>query len=371
MKHKKKVILICEKISDRVILFSKVWKTLGYETFLIYSQESLLFKDLNDIDFVLNIPNPAEIMYVVKNIKSNAEIHYFNYSPDRLGLELLNSKISYMYDYKDLFWKVMSTGIPESHGQVEVEILKNAKLVTNRDWQVINYLAYHIPAYENSRLIYSPEYYVTEGEYEDAVISSMHNTEEKKLNAVITGGYSEDGGTVLAEGIKTVINNLLQQGIKVTVLGTNSNIYNINQRYKIDEKQIEKNENLIIKEAMIHEEFEKELINYDFAVHMTNEDLFQNLETKQFINSNAASFSGSARLISFIKANLPILISKRYECNINRFKDSSFLTVFDKNNDYSEIFSEKRKNNFKAKLFTQRKKYHLNEFIKKIENTLG
>jgi hypothetical protein len=164
---------------------------------------------------------------------------------------------------------------------------------------------------------------------------------------------------------------LLQQGIKVTVLGTNSNIYNINQRYKIDEKQIEKNENLIIKEAMIHEEFEKELINYDFAVHMTNEDLFQNLETKQFINSNAASFSGSARLISFIKANLPILISKRYECNINRFKDSSFLTVFDKNNDYSEIFSEKRKNNFKAKLFTQRKKYHLNEFIKKIENTLG
>jgi len=364
-------ILLSEKISDRVIMLSKMWRALGRSTILIYGIDSLIYKDLSNFDTVIKVNEPKQAIEIAKCISGEKVVHYFCYGPDWTGLHLLHSGLKYIYDYKDLFWRVMNIEMPEDNGKLEMDLIKNAQLITNRDQQIINYINLNEITLNTDKLIHIPEYFHSDSKYEDELKKYILENNSETIHAVITGGYPEDNDIPISEGIREVIKYLLAQNIKVTVIGSNSNINKIDVCYSTNDNEIEKNKNYRAIPMMEQEEYEGELIKYDFAVHLTNEDIVDGLQKHQFKNSVHASYAGSARLLSFVKAGLPILISSRFKYNIERFNKSDFIMQFNKEKNYYNLVKEMRESKFRKRLLVDREIYntqHLLNYAKEIFN---
>lgn len=368
--HKlKTVVLVSEKISDRVILLSKIWKNKGYRVTLIYIEKSLIFNDLSAVDKVIKISRPIHVLGQLKKIKP-LRIHYFCYGPDGIGMVFRIFGIDYILDYKDLFLNVLNSGHRKWRLILEREVIKKAIAITHRDNQIINYININKIDITNKKLIYIPEYYEKNNDFEKVLENRLtYKSSKIEIKAVMTGGYINEPGGCLADGINLVLKHLLNQGIKITVIGGNSNVTELST-FKIHQDDsrgfLLNNPNLTIKKMMDQESFERELVDYDFAIHITNIDVEKNLKYKEFNDSHHFKYAGSARIISYIKASLPILLSDRFDYNNSRLAGTKFKIRFDNNENYYDFFTKFKKDNIRTEISNERKKFELLENIDEI-----
>ena len=365
----KKVALVAEKISDRVILLSKIWKKKGYQVCLIYKETSPLFNDCTAIDHKIQINLAISLILELKKIKPRV-VHYFCYGPDKFGLLLSLFNIKFILDYKDLFFNVLISGHRKWRLLLEKHTIKQALFITHRDNQIFNYINVNKITLDNSKLIYIPEYFEKSKNFEEFLLKKIKSNKIKaEIKGVMTGGYIREKGNYSADGISVVLKNLINQGIVITIIGENSNISELNS-YSLDEKligdELQDHPNLIFKKMMTQNQFEEELLEYDFAIHLTNIDFDDNLLYKEFNSTEHFKYSGSARIISYIKANLPILMSNRFEYNHERLAGTNFALTFDKNINYFEFINNSKEQNLQLTLLRQRDKF---ELLGNIDNT--
>lgn len=367
------VALVTEKISDRVIILSKIWKKKGYQVFLIYKETSPIFNDYTAIDKKIQINHAISVILQLKKIKPTV-VHYFCYGPDKFGFFLCLFNVQFILDYKDLFFNVLVSGHRLWHLVLEKYIIKHASYVTHRDRQIFNYINTNKIFLDYSKLIYVPEYFETSEDFEKFLIEKQQNDRNiSDIKGVMTGGYIKETDNYIADGITLVLKNLIDQGIKITVIGENSNISEL-KSYSLQDNIVSdvlyNNPNLVFKKMMTQKEFEKELVDYDFAIHLTNIDFVDNLTYKEFNSTEHFKYSGSARIISYIKANLPILMSSRFEYNHERLANTNFALTFNKKINYYEFIKKIKEQNLKSILLNQRDKFELLSNFEKISRKL-
>jgi hypothetical protein len=378
---KNSVVLISEKISDRVLLAAKLWKECGYSVCLIYGLESLLY-GLNEsgIDSLIKAANPEEAVVIASRIRKN-HLHYFNYGPDNIGLSLLKHNIPYFLDYKDLFSGVMNVEWGYDQHNLEKLLVKNAKHITNRDDQIYNYCKVNNIEIDESKLIHLPECINSDPAYEIGLIKKISGSGPESIlrdiEVVMTGGFTEAGESniVPSEGASLIIAGLLEQGIGLTIIGGYSNTNDINNRYKIEKFDgYLKAGSLKILPYMNPDEFEEKLKDYDFAIHMCNADVSCDTTSLVYQNSCHYEYSGSARLYSYVKANLPILVgSKRLRHIIGFFSESGYIVPISADEFFKlkKILIKLRAENIKEKIYGNRVKYSYTSLLKSFKDNIS
>jgi hypothetical protein len=367
------VVLITEKISDRVLLLSKLWKGAGYKTCLIYCSESKTFSSPPDVDMVIKAENPDEAVAITLKIKERI-IHYFNYGPDSIGQLLLACQQKYIYDYKDLFYGVRSTSLRPGFAEVEMAIISGASYITNRDHQIINYLKCNQIIYDSYKLLFIPEYFDTNFDYEKSLVISESSPNDG-INIVMTGGFdkgSENNGEILYEGVDKVLDLFIKNDISISIIGNYSNVNNLD--YSIDSKDFDKRINVI--KSLDSKSFDFELLKFDYAMHLINNDVSNPTYSISYSNSEHLRYCGSARLFSYIKAGLPILTGRSMSFNKSIFDKSGYLIDVEPllNVDVKSALLQLKLNGYRKKLFSTRDNYGyaaaLHNFINKIYNKL-
>ena len=312
--NKKNIILMSMQVSDRIILMGKLWKSLNRTVILIYCNDSIVFTSLKNesFDVIIKAQSAEEILTIAAKI-NNSTFHYFNYGPDQLGYYLYSNKFEYIYDYKDLFRNIVHKTIDDSSLDIEMEIIKNSIAITRRDNQIFYYLKMNYIDYSLSKIAYVPGYFNSDIEYEKKIISNLSNRNvNSPIKIVMSGGYlsENDPQLVLYEGISHLVKQFADTGIQIDLIGNFSSSLSAEASIfplltdLIDKKIVN------ILPMLTSEEFDDILLNYDFAMHMFNFDVKKSDYTIQFENSNLLDYGGSARIYSFIKANLPIILGK-------------------------------------------------------------
>lgn len=352
----KKIVLISERMSDRLILLSKLWKKAGYKTCAIYCIDNAMFNDLSCIDFVLRAANPGEIIAIATKI-DNKIIHYFNYGPDNLGAILIYMNIPYIYDYKDLFGTTQTNLKDEKIIELEKEIVKKSIAITRRDDQLLYFSQKNKIDLKNTLIKYIPECYETDSNYESRLIKVLTEKDYKKspLSLVLTGGYAPefDKNQILYEGIFHLISKIADQEIFVTIIGGYSNNQSLDNRYN---SQIFNNKNILVKPALPSKEFDNELLNYDFAIHMFNNDFIAPTYSNQFIDVEHHRSCGSARIYPYIKACLPILIGKTVPFTKTTLGNSGFGISINSSDieNLSPLLTSFKNSNYRKKVYKHR-----------------
>jgi hypothetical protein len=350
------VVLISEKISDRVLLLNKLWKGAGHTTCLIYCSESVTFNSPPDADMVIKADNPGEAVAICVKIDKKI-IHYFNYGADAIGQLLLVAKQNYIYDYKDLFYRVRSTPLRPGISEVEMAIVKNADFITNRDDQIHNYLKINKINFDPRKLFYVPEFFNTDFEYEKSLAISK-SIPKNSINLVMTGGFDrgdESSCEILYEGVDRVLNLFIKNDISITIIGNYSNVNSLEA--SIHTKNFDRKINVI--KSLDSHSFDRELLKFDFAIHLINNDVSVPNYSLNYSNSEHLGYCGSARLYSYVKAGLPILIGKSMEFNKKVFYDSGYLIDIDSliDSDVKDILVQLKLNGYIKKLISSRDRF--------------
>jgi hypothetical protein len=146
----KSIVFIAEKMSDRIYLLAEIYNKFGFKPILIVMYDHLIFssknKNLADIFSSIEIPKNAEEAIKILRSISNRTTHYFTHGPDdlRIAVELINNRLEYYLDYKDLFSFIhINPFWNENLQAIELALLSNARGVTYRDprYRVISSLA--------------------------------------------------------------------------------------------------------------------------------------------------------------------------------------------------------------------------------------
>jgi len=320
----KTIVLIAERMSDRLILLGKLWKNSGYSTCAIYCIGNGMFNNLGNIDIIIKAVNPSEIFAIATRI-DNKIIHYFNYGPDNLGYLLTYNNIPFIYDYKDLFGTTQTSLTDPNAIQLEVDIVSRAKAITRRDNQLLYFSQQAEINLQNICVRYVPECFETDPLYEISLLKKLSESKSRDadLKLVLTGGYPPefDENKILYEGILHLINHIAKQNIKVTIIGGFSNNHSLDNMYH---SQLPLNKNVKISPALTTEDFDLELLSYDFAIHMINNDFREPTYSSQFTDTIAHKSCGSARIYPYIKACLPVLTGNSLSCVTETIGDSGF-----------------------------------------------
>jgi hypothetical protein len=371
MASNKTVLLVSEKISDRIIMLSELWERCGYSTCIIYCIDSPLFNKIDSCDLIIQTENPSEIVAICKRTR-NKLIHYFNYGPDILGSLLIAEGQEYIYDYKDLFYGFRIKEQITQKDLVEIEIVRRAKCITHRDHQVYPFLTANKIEYPKDRLTYVPEYFKTSSDYEFDLANSIElrkNSDDIKI--VMTGGYPPERNQELInnDGIGKALEIISQyQNLHLTIIGNYSNINSIDQRNQL----MAVDNNIVFKRSMVSEDFDLELLNYDYAIHAVNLDVLM-MKMNNYENFyNYSQYCGSARNYSFIKAGLPILMGKSMRYNLEVLKDSGFsIDVFPNQYDFNwDTLSALKKTNYRKKILQGRNRFSFDASIELFEKNL-
>lgn len=324
-----KIILILTfKVSDRSILLGRLWKNRGYKVYLIYCEDNPIFKKLENgkFDKIIKTKNSLEAVSLAERLNPEY-IHYTCYSADLIGYYLIKKEIEFIFDYKDLFYNTYSSFKDIESGLLERQLIIKSAYITCRDNQIFNYININKIKLNVNKLLKVPEYYITDTEYESLYfkkISKLPNKNEK-IKIVVSGGFTEDSefNRILFEGVSKIIETLLINGVEVNVLGGFSNVNDLDQGIYVSNLQ-NKNNRINFVPSMESDEYDLALLQYDFALHMVNNDLFHTDYSIHFENTNHTHYSGSARILSFIKAGLPILTGKTYSYTNDFLGDSGF-----------------------------------------------
>lgn len=308
----KTVVVLCDKLSDRVFLLGKLWRLSGSPVMLVYRQENPTFSNscFDDFDSTFKVESPIEAILICKRV-CNPIIHYFFYSADEVGFLLLRHSLPYILDYKDLFTNTLYPEIQYKNHELEKTIIARARLITHRDRQIFNFLDKNKINFDVNRLIYMPEFFTTDLRYEQKLAKSIcANEDSGTVKLIMTGGYpAEHTDAVIAEGISKLLEFLVINEIYIDIVGGFSNVHSLDTSFSSRKlsKLIETGF-LKIKPSSTADVFDDNLLNYDFAMHMFNFDFYKS-DTSEFINNfEHSAFCGSARIYSFIKACLPIII---------------------------------------------------------------
>ena len=367
------VVLISEKISDRVLLLNKLWKGAGHTTCLIYCSEGVTFTSPPDADMIIKADNPGEAVAICLKINKKI-IHYFNYGADAIGQLLLATKQKYIYDYKDLFYRVRSTPLRSGFSDVEMAIVHGADFITNRDDQIYNYLKVNQLNFNTNKLLHVPEYFNTDFDYEKSLVISK-SLPKNNINLVMTGGFdqgNESDYEILYEGVDKVLKLFTKNDISITIIGSYSNVNSLET--SIDKKNFDKKINVI--KSLDSQSFDLELLNFDYAIHLINNDVSSPTYSLNYSNSEHIGYCGSARLYSYVKAGLPILIGKSMEFNKKIFYDSGYLIDIEPlmNVAIKDTLVQLMLNGYGKKLISSRDRYGyeaaLNNFFNNIYSKL-
>ncbi len=352
------------QVSDRIILMGKLWRNLNHTVILLYCNESIVFTDLKSesFDVIIKAQNADELLTIAMKI-NNSIYHYFNYGPDQLGYYLYSNKFTYIYDYKDLFSNIVHQTIDDNSLAIEKEIVKNSVAITRRDEQIFYYLKMNSINYNLEKIIYSPGYFNKEIEYENKVVSNLSNYNiDKPIKIIMSGGYLSESNpeSILYEGISHLVKQFAGNGLEIDLIGNfSSSLSHEAGNFPLLTELVNRKWVNILPMTN-SEDFDNILLNYDFAMHMFNFDVIESDYTIQFKNSNLLDYGGSARIYSFIKANLPIILGKSLPHIKNVLKNSGFTIEYrDEYKDSMEnILNNYRVANYKKEIYPYRDRFN-------------
>jgi len=353
------VVILTAKISDRAILLGNLWKSIGFKTCLIYINESIVFNKIENFDFVLQGNNEEECIALANKLNDKDIIHYLNYGPDKMGVCLIQSGMEYLYDYKDMWANVRIPKISADAAIVEKAIVDRSVAITNRDQQIINFAKQNQIDISKKLLFYLPEYLdiANDPDYELSLIKSSVEIyfDDDPVKIVTTGGYqdSRDASLVSDDGMGLVLNGLAQQGCLIDVIGGFSNVNSYNLTAGMVGSY---HPNVQFLKGMPSKDFEKKLLSYDFALLALNRDFFETNTSMGHANGHL-DYCGSARVISYVKANLPIVMGDTLKSNLDRMSGTPFPVVIEKSEFLKtvKILNKLKKINYKNRLFEARK----------------
>jgi hypothetical protein len=186
------ILIVTTKISDRAILIANLWKKSNQEVGILYCQKSPVFDDLTIFDFTIKCNNEEEISAIALRFE-NKTIHYLNYGPDLLGLQLLNSQQKYILDYKDMWGLVRIPEIPINNSILERAIVDSALSITYRDNQLFNYCKLNNCQIDNKIIFYIPEMFESNYQYEQNLAKSINLRSNDSLPIkIVTSGGAQD-----------------------------------------------------------------------------------------------------------------------------------------------------------------------------------
>jgi hypothetical protein len=116
---------------------------------------------------------------------------------------------------------------------------------------------------------------------------------------------------------------------------------------------------------MKSEDFEVELTKYDFAVHLCNADILAATWSKQFNNSTHIEYCGSARLYSYIRAALPIIMGNSMHYNASILRGTGYLLELPKDGNSLNLHLQSLKmSKYKQKISSNRAHFSFDRALK-------
>jgi len=329
------VLLLCEKVSDRVVLLSKMYSRIGLNTLILYKTDHKSWLKHCEESFLFRFEDELNLDKILDQLKFSL-IHYFNFGPDLTGLTLLRKNVPYLYDYKDLFTSLRNHPLSDAARAVELHLVTRALAITNRDQQITLYVERNCRGLNTPRLVPVPDFQFFQSPKDldcrfnltNDILSRQGN---EFLNIVCTGGVTPESRIGQdATGISTLITLLSKYpNIKLDIIGGYSNVVT---EYQVSE-HIPIPPNVRILPGLSPQEFHNALTEYDFAVHIANADLATYDEDAEgCYQQNSVSSFVSARLFSYAYAGLPLIIGSSFRWNVEYFESRFPVLEVNRNN---------------------------------------
>ena len=302
-----KILFVSEEIFERPVKFSELLRIKGLEVTLITSDKN--FQKYRNYFNNIIILHAQDLLNFIKKDKPNV-IHHFSKAIDHYTIELINSKIKFIYDYKDIFPNIHTLPVPKWHLEALSLMLRRNNPIIYRDTQYEGFLKRG--GFSPSSIgCFIPDF-IWYSNY--GLIKKNHPVlDEQKNSLVFIGNFTLETIEPQYRGLGQIdiVKNIINQKIHYSIYPFRHD--NADENYRIMGEYIEMANSSIyfhLNERVEFKILHQELIKYGWGVNFWPHSHFD--EVKDLHHLVLPYYGNSARFSDYLGAGLPLIVSEDF-----------------------------------------------------------
>lgn len=302
-----KIIFVCKELYERPAKLAKLLNSKGISVVLLYERTT-------QHEFLEKFQEKYRInkndLKIFLNDNRNIFVHYFSKGVDNFSQIILESKIKFAYDYKDVFENIVSLKISEKFKSTQRNLILSAHFITYRDFTIFDYFRRNFIS-RNTNLIFLPD-----------MITDLKVFSEKldDISVCFGGNFALEKiePSYAGMGQLYVIQNIIAQDMSYHFFPYRHDGKDQNFEAMSDYHMLKNQPNFYIYDRLHHEKYIKKIARYSFGsiIH----PCFHSKELEKLHSFVFPYNAIPSRILDYISAGLPIITDSQLKGISNYIK---------------------------------------------------